>query len=267
MSIGNNTIYLQNLLTKINLLPDENQRDMDFENNFITRNISIYENSRLKTIGNYAFKNCKNLTSVNFPNCITIGNYAFAFCSNLTSINFPNCITVDNYAFWGASALASISFPNCTDIDMQAFRGCYNLSQVYLTGSSLCKLYNSNVFISTPFMGYSSYFSGTPYIYVPESLVTSYQNATNWTYFSNYISAYNPTITFSISGIEYQAMADMTWEEWVESQYNSSSFSVQDGKIRSSSASLVALEGVPVLKNDKIIPSKAYAFYSPSADY
>lgn len=32
--------------------------------------------------------------------------------------------------------------------------------------------------------------NGTGYIYVPASLVDSYRAATNWTYFSNQISAF-----------------------------------------------------------------------------
>ena len=141
-------------------------------------------------IGEWTFSYCANLSSVNFPNCITIGYNAFIGCRNLVSVSFPNCISIHYRGFPMCNKLTSISLPNCIHIGSQTFKDCYNLSQVYLTGLSLCKLNNSDAFDSTPFTGYSSYFSGTPYIYVPESLVTSYQTATNWTYFSSMIVPY-----------------------------------------------------------------------------
>ena len=140
-------------------------------------------------ISSYAFSGCSKLTSVSFPVCVSIGGSAFAYCSNLTSVNFPACTSIGTYAFNYCSKLASVNLPVCTAINNGVFARCYTLSQFYLTGSSVCKLSNSNAFSSTPYAGYSSYFSGTPYIYVPSSLLTSYQTATNWTYFSSYFSA------------------------------------------------------------------------------
>ena len=105
------------------------------------------------------------------------------------------------------------------------FQNCYKLSSFTLNGAEFCKLGTSGVFSSTPYTGYSAYFSGTPYIYVPGYLLSSYQTATNWTYFSSYFSAIPgtdtaPLITFTIDGTEYQAEPGMTWGDWVESEYN-----------------------------------------------
>ena len=150
-------------------------------------NLAFVNFPKCTNISIYAFAFCSKLTSVSFPECTIINQGAFSNCSSLTSVNFPNCTTINRNTFYNCYSLTYVSFPNCITIDSNTFYSCYNLSQVYLTGSSLCILSNSNAFTSTPFMGYSSYFSGTPYIYVPESLVTSYQNATNWTYFSSYI--------------------------------------------------------------------------------
>lgn len=94
---------------------------------------------------------------------INIGSYAFAYCSSLTTA----------------------SFPACTSISAYAFSKCYNLKSLYLTGSSLCNLSNSNAFSSTPIGGYSASAGTYGSIYVPASLLTSYQTATNWTYFSS----------------------------------------------------------------------------------
>lgn len=138
-----------------------------------------------------AFNGCTNLTSVSFPVCTYIDDYAFSKCAKLTSIDLPECSYIGYNTFNSCSNLTSVSFPSCNYIDSYAFRSCYTLSQIYLMNSSICTLSNSNVFYSTPFTGYSSYFSGTPSIYVPTSLVDAYKSATNWAYFSSYISGYS----------------------------------------------------------------------------
>ena len=54
-------------------------------------------------IGDYAFKGCSRLTSINLPSSITeIGVHTFDECSRLTSINLPDGITsISNGAFYG----------------------------------------------------------------------------------------------------------------------------------------------------------------------
>ena len=159
------------------------------------------------TIGAYAFQNCKLLTSVDFPNCTTIGTSAFqkcnslntisfpmcttinssAFtsCTNLTYAYFPNCISIASYAFTDCSKLNAISFPNCTKISGYAFYRCYRLLSAYFLGSSVPTLVASSAFYQTPINGYSSYTGGVlGTIYVRASLLTSFQSATNWAYFS-----------------------------------------------------------------------------------
>lgn len=102
-----------------------------FENCNIT-SVALPEN--LKSIGNYAFRQCKNLTSVFSLNC-DIGDSTFANCSQLTDIEFGSCIkkigfnafgecknlsrinldnthirVLNDLCFWGTS-LENISFP------------------------------------------------------------------------------------------------------------------------------------------------------------
>lgn len=141
------------------------------------------------SIGSYAFNSCRSLITVSFPVCTSISNHAFAYCRSLTTALFPACKTISIYAFTSCNSLTTISFPACTNIDRNAFLYCFRISNIQLGASSVCKLINSNAFSSTPFAGYSASFSGTPYIYVPASLVNAYKSATNWTYFSSYISA------------------------------------------------------------------------------
>lgn len=55
----------------------------------------------INSIGNYAFSNCKNLTSIIIPDGITkIGYSAFSECTSLTSITIPKSVTsIGNYVF------------------------------------------------------------------------------------------------------------------------------------------------------------------------
>lgn len=172
-----------------------------------------------KVISTSAFASCCKLTNINFSSATDINNYAFRFCSSLASVNFPAVTKIQASAFGNCSSLTTASFPKATLIGNTAFHNCRILSALYLAGSTICTLSNSNAFNSTPFAKYSTYFSGTPHIYVPASLVDAYKTATNWTYFASYITTI-PTITFTIDDVSYQAEEGMTWSEWVDSEYN-----------------------------------------------
>lgn len=140
-------------------------------------------------IGNYAFQYCSSLTSISFPACTIINNATFSNCTSLTSVNFPACHWVGTAAFWNCFNLTAVNLYSCASIWNNTFKNCYNLSSIMLTSKYCCQLAASNAFSSTPYAGYSASFSGTPYIYVPASLITKYQSATNWAYFSSYFSA------------------------------------------------------------------------------
>ena len=90
------------------------------------------------TIGEYAFKYCRSLTSVTIPNSVTtIGQGAFHSCSALTSVTIPNSITkIDVATFIRCSALTSVNIPNSvTTIEMQAFGECSSLTSVTIPNS------------------------------------------------------------------------------------------------------------------------------------
>ena len=144
-------------------LEEGGEVDYSVEDGLITRTLTSYTNDRLTTIGNYAFYYCSRLTTVSFPVASTIQYGAFSSCYALTTASFPAATTIGGYAF----------------------ARCYNLKSLYLTGSSLCKLSNSNAFSSTPIGGYSASAGTYGSIYVPSSLLASYKTATNWTYFSS----------------------------------------------------------------------------------
>ena len=61
-------------------------------------------------IGDWAFWNCKELTSVTIPSSVTtIGEAAFRDCSGLTSVSIPNSVTtIGERAFWNCSSLRNV---------------------------------------------------------------------------------------------------------------------------------------------------------------
>lgn len=159
-----------------------------------------------------AFAYCTNLETISFPKCTfldyntfasthivtasfpvlsSIGSYVFAGCNQLTTVSFPVCTYIGSYAFRGCTNLSTVSFPMCNKILSNAFLSCFTLISLYITASSVCSLYASTAFSSTPIGGYTSYTDGAyGSIFVPGSLVDAYKSATNWSYFSDRITAY-----------------------------------------------------------------------------
>lgn len=160
------------------------QSGFQYCNSLVTANFPVCTSG-----GGMTFEGCRFLVDADFPVCTKIELRMFSNCNNLMNANFPVCSSIDGGAFFNCYKLAIVDFPKCVKIEGRAFENCYRLSHLQLGASSVCTLFFSSVFSSTPFTGYSSYFSGTPYIYVPSSLITAYQSATNWTYFSSYFSA------------------------------------------------------------------------------
>ena len=68
------------------------------------------------SIGDYAFQNCRGLTSVEIGNGVTsIGKYAFFYCSGLTSVVIGNGVTsIGNSAFTNCDNFKSITSLNPT---------------------------------------------------------------------------------------------------------------------------------------------------------
>ena len=160
------------------------------------------------TISGYAFTNCSSLRAASFPNATTIGQNAFANCYEISEVFFPSATSVGVAAFGSCSKLASITLDLVEDIQAGTFSNCYRLSEVYLPravsinnafqkcfhlmslyllGSSVANLVTTSAFSSTPIANYFASVGSDNYgsIYVPSSLLTTYQSATNWVNFSD----------------------------------------------------------------------------------
>lgn len=78
----------------------------------------------ISSIGDYAFLNKNDLTSITIPEGVTsIGENAFSYCRQMASIILPSTITsISDYAFSICNSLTSITIPEgVTSIGMQAF--------------------------------------------------------------------------------------------------------------------------------------------------
>jgi hypothetical protein len=84
----------------------------------------------VRVIGDSAFQDFTNLTSVTIPNSVTeIREYAFYGCTGLTSVTIPDSVTkIGREAFEGCTGLTSITIPDSvTEIGSWAFNGCTSL--------------------------------------------------------------------------------------------------------------------------------------------
>lgn len=92
----------------------------------------------ITAIGDFAFNNCPNLTSITIPEGVTlIGLKAISQCSNLTDVTIPNSVTtIRVWAFSYCSSLTSVTIPNSVEtIGYSAFAGCDSLTNVTIPDS------------------------------------------------------------------------------------------------------------------------------------
>ena len=94
--------------------------------------------SSVSRIDDFAFVDCKELTSVTIPNSVrSIGNSAFNYCTGLTSVNIPNSVTsIGNSAFHYCTGLTSIhAFPT-SPVDLSSSSYAF-----YKVNNTECALY------------------------------------------------------------------------------------------------------------------------------
>ena len=173
----------------------------------------IIENG-VTSIGDFAFNNCRGLTSVTIPNSVTsIGGCAFSRCSGLTSVTIPNSVTsIGDFAFSICSGLASVTIPNSvTSIGDCAFNSCDGLTSVHISDLvAWCNI----TFAGIPFRNLSStlhlYLNGTEVkdLVIPNNVTTIGDNA--FSCFSGLTSVTIPNSVTSIGEAAFDGCSGLT---------------------------------------------------------
>lgn len=132
------------------------------------------------------FTDCSAISYASFPLASgVIGSNMFMRCRNLENVYIPNASGISVYAFSNCSKLTSLRFNALTNISAGVFTNCFKLVSLYLLGSTIAVLSNSNAFTSTPIAGYINVAGQIGSIYVKGSLYGGYRAATNWSFFAD----------------------------------------------------------------------------------
>lgn len=150
-------------------------------------------------IKGHTFRGATSLTSVTFPATLTsIGDYAFTG-SGLTSAVLHSVSAMGTYAFSGITALTATDIGDLGEIKANTFNGDTSMNVLVLRGNSVTSLANISAFTNTPFA--SGKAGGT--LYVPSSLISSYQAANNWSTILGYANNSIQSIESSIYKTAY----------------------------------------------------------------
>lgn len=88
----------------------------------------------VEDIKDYAFMDCSNITTLDFPALKKIGEKCFSGCSKISEVLAPNLETIGRFAFYSCSKLEKLSFPKIKKIDSNAFDACDNLNTIEMGG-------------------------------------------------------------------------------------------------------------------------------------
>jgi hypothetical protein len=198
ISVGSGTYTFGNGSTTTSFVGGSTQKDRDaLQYVFIGSNVTSIGNfafyacysltsitipSGVTSIGDNAFQYCYSLTNITIPSGVaSIGDSAFNACYSLTSITIPSGVTsIGNSVFQNCRTLTSITIPSgVTSIGTDGFNACWSLKTfIFERTAGVTTLSNINVFSNTLF---------STKIYVPDALVSTYKQATNWSIYANYI--------------------------------------------------------------------------------
>ena len=191
--------------------------DCAFENCTQLTSITIPES--VTSIGVGVFSGCSRLNSVMIPEGVTIiGSSAFSGCTQLTSVTIPESVTsIGGYAFANCYGLSSVTIPGTvTSIGVGVFSSCYALSSVTIPENvtsigdyafrGCSRLSSVTIPESVTTIGYYAFYrSGLSSVTIPESVTTIGGYA-----FANCFRLSSVTISESVTFIGDYAFANCT---------------------------------------------------------
>ena len=116
---------------------------------------------------NWAFSGTKIQSAV-FKNVTYLGDRAFNGCTSLTIASFPLVTTLRGTTFYGCTTLQYAIFSSVTAMGAQEFQNCSNCTLVLANKDAVCTCSNVNSL------------SSLQAVYVPNSLLSDYKAATNF---------------------------------------------------------------------------------------
>lgn len=150
-------------------------------------------------IKQHTFRGATNLTSVAFPASLTtIEDYAFTG-TRLVYAVLHAVETMGSNAFSAIPSLTAVDIGSLGEIYTSIFNGDASLNVLVLRGNTMTTLRNINALKDTPFAS-----GGTGgKLYVPQSLISDYQGATNWSTILGYPNNSIQSIESSIYKTQY----------------------------------------------------------------
>lgn len=151
------------------------------------------------TLQNNCFETCSGIKTVDLPNVTTGAKSIFSGNANLETLSLPLMTTKATYLVYNCQKLKTVTLSNMSGVGSNAFQQCYALQfldlpkvtsidangfynarvlqTLILRHTSVVTLANVSAFFNSPMRGYNG-LNGT--IYVPQSLISAYQTASNW---------------------------------------------------------------------------------------
>lgn len=150
------------------IIPDIIKSISNFAFGSCTELTSIIIPDSVESIGIGVFSECTGLTSVIIPDSVAIiDEMAFSECTSLTSITIPDSVTtIGCTAFYGCKSLESVTIPNnVISIVTGAFCNCENLTSITILNPD-CEIADDESTISNGWdKKNNNYFNGTIYGY------------------------------------------------------------------------------------------------------
>ena len=184
----------------------------------LDRSVVTIDSEEITKLGKSALNGCSNLVSINLPNLTQITGEDSISYTGLTTLYLPNLTSIVSKSIINNSNLLYLILPKCTSngwhmyrshssllaadftdvpgFGTDSFNGNSKMSTLIIRKTdSIATLANIHVFSNCPFAS-----NGTGGIlYVPESLISSYQSATHWStilgYTNNQIKSIESTHT------------------------------------------------------------------------
>lgn len=118
------------------------------ESSFRSSGVKDINIPMLQSLGKEAFRQCTNLTTINFPSLTSLtGDNVFYECSNLTTVTSLGSITsLPKELFYRCSSLSSIPLDNITSIQESVFTGCNSLTRIILPSIETIERYAFNTY-------------------------------------------------------------------------------------------------------------------------